>query len=346
MLLSQDMTLGGPAIALFHAAEILVNHGYKVVYASMIDGPLREKLLAADIPVIVDVNLQIETMKDNDWVSKFSLLFCSTINFHVFLSNRDVSVPTIWWLHDSEFFYDGIDRNVLQGLERTNLKLVSVGPVPQNAIQKCIPDIPVDRLLYGVTDTVGQAEKLQGKPHRVCFVTIGYIEERKGQDILVQAIQALPDEVRKKAVFYLVGQNSSMMAQQLRAETEQMPEIVMTGTVSREKIDEILNEADVLLCPSREDPMPTVATEAMMHRVPCVVSDAAGTAEYIQNGIDGFVFHSEDASELCDRIEWCIKHQEELHEIGIRSREIYEKYFSMKVFEKELLNTVDSMLMV
>lgn len=31
----------------------------------------------------------------------------------------------------------------------------------------------------------------------------------------------------------------------------------------------------------REDPMPTVVAEAMFYGVPCIVSDAVGTAEYI-----------------------------------------------------------------
>ena len=69
LLLSTDLTLGGPAIALFHAALILSARGFQVVYASMIDGPLREKLLSEDIPVIVDHNLQIETMKEAQWLN-------------------------------------------------------------------------------------------------------------------------------------------------------------------------------------------------------------------------------------------------------------------------------------
>lgn len=344
LLLSQDLTLGGPSIALLHAAEILVAQGVKVVYASMIDGPLRTRLLSNNIPVIVDVNLQIETMNEADWTSNFSLIFCSTINFYVFLSERDVNIPAIWWLHDSAFFYDGVDRNVLQGISRTNLKIFSVGPVPKKAIQKYIPDISVERLLYGVMDTAGHTKRLQYKYEKVCFVTIGYVESRKGQDILVQAIRALPDETREKAIFYLVGQDSSMMAQQLREETQYMPELVMTGTVGREEINEILSVADVLICPSREDPMPTVATEAMMHGVVCVVSDAAGTAEYIQDGVDGFVFRSEDIQELSAKIGWCIEHREELDKISICSREIYERCFSMKVLEKALLDVVNSML--
>lgn len=344
LLLSQDLTLGGPAIALFHVAEILVKCGYQVIYASMIDGPLRESLLANHIPVIVDVNLQIETMKDSKWTRNFSLLFCNTINFHVFLSERDVDIPIIWWLHDSDFFYDGINREMLVNLDRRNLKVCSVGSVPRKAMHKMISDISVDDLLYGVEDMADHVEQIRDRDiDKICFVTIGYIEERKGQDILIRAIRRLPDEYRARAVFYLVGQDSSMMAQQMRIEIKNMPEIIMTGTVDREGIKKILNNADVMICPSREDPMPTVAAEAMMYSVPCILSDAAGTAEYVRDGVDGFIFPNESVEELSIRIQWCLDHNQELSKMGSRARQIYEEHFSMKAFEKNLLDIVNKM---
>ncbi len=349
LLLSHDMTFGGPAIALFHVAKVLAAHGYQVVFASMLDGPLREKLLDYNIPVIVDVNLQIQTMNDADWTSHFSLLFCNTINFHVFLSERNSNIPVIWWLHDSEFFYHGVKSEVLKSTDTNNLRVCSVGSVPEKAMHSILPKLPIERLLYGVSDSVDGKNRIhksirEEKEKKVCFVSIGYIEERKGQDILIHAIRKLPNEMRKKAVFYLVGQNSSMMARRLYIETSQMSEIVMTGTVNRETINEILDGADALICPSREDPMPTVVAEAMMHSVPCIVSNATGTALYIQDGIDGFVFPSEDVHELAAKIEWCIEHNEKLKHIGAQSRRIYENYFSMDVFERNLLETVNDVL--
>lgn len=338
LLLSQDMTLGGPAIALLNMAEILLKHGYDVIYASMIDGPLRERIISYGISVIVDENMQVGTMHDVNWIGKFSLLFCNTINFHVFLSKRDITKKTIWWLHDSSFFYSGVDKAVLQNINRMGLNVYSVGPVPKNAIQTLIPDMPVNELLYGVADIVNCIKKT--KNDRICFVTIGYIEKHKGQDILLQAIKLMPQKIRKKAVFYLVGQNTSIMAENLKKEIKKIPEIIITGTLTRDGIDEILNSADVLICPSRQDSMPTVAAEAMMHSVPCILSDATGTAAYIQQEIDGFIFRSEDACDLLKKMEWCIENPDKLSEFGIKSRLIYEKYFSMKTFEKNLLNVI------
>lgn len=344
LLLSHDLTLGGPPIALFHAAKILMEHGYRVVYASMLDGPLRAQLLASHIPVIVDVNLQIETMRDADWISGFSLIICNTINFHVFLSKRNANVPAIWWLHDASFFYHGVDPKVLNRISRANLKVCSVGPIPRRAIQGYLPTLSVEDLLYAVADQSGAAKVMENKHDKICFVTIGYVGKIKGHDILIQAIQSLTENIREKVVFYFVGQNSSVMARQLAGKAVDMPEIVMTGTVGRNRIHQILDTADVLICPSREDSMPTVAAEAMMHSVPCIVSDSTGTAGYIKNGVEGFIFPSEDVQALANQITWCVEHRPDLGPMGEKARIVYEKFFSMNAFQERLIKMVEKCL--
>lgn len=343
LLLSQDMTLGGPAIALYHVAEVLKNNGYNVVFATMIDGPLRDRLLDMGIPVIVDVNLQIETMEDAEWVNGYQLIMCNTINFHIFLSERTTDKPIIWWLHDSAFFYDGINRDVLQKIDLTNMYVYSVGPIPRNAMHGYVGGMTIKDFFYGVADKAEDVCRHDDADVRICFVTLGYIEERKGQDILVGAVKKIHNEFCENSVFYLVGQNSSVMAQKIKNETEGMSEIIMTGAVDRKEIDNILNKADVMVIPSREDPMPTVAAEAMMHGVPCIVSDATGTAGYIHDGLDGFIFKSEDVDGLAAKINRCMEHRERLAQMGREARKIYEKYFSMEIFERNLLDIVEGM---
>lgn len=343
LLLSHDLMLGGPALALYHAAEILCGKGYDVIFASMIDGPLRQILAKKEIPVIVDENLQIETMENAEWTFGFDLILCNTISYFVYLSERNTSIPIFWWLHDSSFFYDGVDKDILRGIDTTNLDIVSVGPIPRKAIQEIAPAFKVRELLYGIRDTAKEAEdsKTIATDKRIRFMTIGYIEPRKGQDILIEAIKRLPEEMLPKCEFTLVGQDTSLMAGKLKEDIRMFPQVTLTGMVDREKIDQLLNLTDILICPSREDPMPTVAGEAMMHSVACIISDAIGTTEYIENKESGLVFRSEDSRDLADKIEWCIYHRDEVKRMGRNARKIYEKFFSMEAFEKNLLHIVE-----
>lgn len=154
LLLSHDLSLGGPALALYHAAVVLKHSGYEVVYASMLDGELRNKLENSFIPVVIDERLQIGTMNELEWTKRYDLIICNTINFNIFLSERDEEIPVIWWLHDSPFFYEGIKDGRLNGIAMTNMKMVSVGPVPRSAMNQYKPDILIEDLIYGVSNSV------------------------------------------------------------------------------------------------------------------------------------------------------------------------------------------------
>lgn len=82
--------------------------------------------------------------------------------------------------------------------------------------------------------------------------------------------------------------------------------------------------------------MPTVAAEAMMHGVPCLLSDAVGTAEYICHRVNGLLFENENAEALADEIAWCITHCDRLSVMGLEARKLYEELFSVEAFESSL----------
>lgn len=154
LLLSHDLSLGGPALALFHAALVLRENGYDITFASMLDGALREKLEEQFIPVMIDKKLQINTMRELPWTEKYDLIFCNTIHYHTFLSDRDEDIPVIWWLHDSAFYYEGIRAGKLTDISARNLRYVSVGPVPRKAMNQYRPDVVIEDLIYGVSDGI------------------------------------------------------------------------------------------------------------------------------------------------------------------------------------------------
>ena len=179
---------------------------------------------------------------------------------------------------------------------------------------------------------------------KVKFITIGYIEWRKGQDILAEAIEQLPSDVAELSEFVIVGQNTSAMAKKIFEKISSLPNVSMPGTVSRDEVHKLLCKADMLICPSREDPMPTVCAEAMMHKTPCLVSDAIGTAVYIKNGYDGVLFESENVGMLKEKIIWAVKNRYELKKMGNLSYKIYKDIFSEEAFEKNLLMYVEEMI--
>ncbi len=150
LLLAHDLSLGGPSLALFKTAKILKKNCFDVFVGSMQEGPLLAEIIKCNIPVIIDKRLQICTMDELPWTWKYDLIICNTINYNVFVSKRNLSVPVMWWLHDARRYYDGVSPERLRNLDQSNLKIVTVGPVPRKAIREYLPDVEVNELLYGV----------------------------------------------------------------------------------------------------------------------------------------------------------------------------------------------------
>ncbi len=363
LLLSFDLELGGPAIALFRGALALKDEGYDVCIVSMTDGDLKNACRKAGIPVFVLPSLQILTMRDYAWAAGYDLLICNTINYYHFLSEMIPEKPVIWWLHDSVFFYAGITGEDLKAIDRRNLRILSVGPVPADALKEFVPEAECGELLYGVADEAEPNRKglklsAEGLPAaippvtdsgntgdmKLRFLTVGYVEWRKGQDVLLKAAERLDPGIRAACRFDFVGQKSSAFAAGLLDRTADVPGITFHGRMDRNTLRAIYEETDVLVVPSREDPMPTVAAEAMMHGIPCIVSDACGTSAYIKNYENGLIFRSEDEADLAGRIAWCCERREELAQIGKRARILFETVFSDDVFRRSLSGYVHGML--
>lgn len=339
LLISHDLLLGGPALALYHFAVVLRSE-YQVEIASRLDGPLRDTCQKDRIPVIIDRNLQVKSLSEIPWIHGYSLILCNTIEEYTLLRNRDLAVPTIWWLHDSAFFYEGIANYALQKLDRTNLNVCTVGKVPAKAIHDRLPDLQTRELLYGVEEPEGanKTDDAEIEEAMICdddamnFISVGFVEPRKGQDLLVSAIEMIYQDnpsCLKNVTFIFIGDQSSLFAADLIRKAQKIPAIRFIGKKTRRELDSIYRRATLLICPSREDPMPTVAAEAMSYGVPCLLSDATGTADYITDGENGFLFQSENVDSLKAKLKACIR-RNDLNQVGKSARKVYEEVFSMK----------------
>ncbi len=329
VLMSHNLDLNGAALALFYGAQVLKAQGYSVLFVSWTDGPLRKYIRRCDIPVVIDAAMQIKTQSERKWLCGFRMVICNTINYYQFLSKRDENVKVLWWLHDPVIFYESLDLDQLRRISEKNITVCAVGPVAERAFKTYFPSWKVRQLLYGIPDINYQP----GSRWNMEIVTIGNVQDYKGQDILVEALKRLPQEALEKVHVRIIGSQQSAYATAVREAAKGVEQIAFLQAVDRAEIHKVLEGANLLVCPSRADCMPVVVCEAMQHGLPCIVSDATGTAAYINDGVDGFVVKAGDAVHLSDRLFWCITHPKELASMGKKTRLVYERHFSMKVFE-------------
>lgn len=110
------------------------------------------------------------------------------------------------------------------------------------------------------------------------FVFVGRHDRRKGMPELLDAIGPLSGEGLE---FHFVGP--------IPAESRlQRPDVVYHGTVTdTAALQKILDESDVLLCPSWAEGMPTVVIEAMARGLAIIATDVGATAAWVgpDNGV-------------------------------------------------------------
>jgi glycosyltransferase involved in cell wall biosynthesis len=133
----------------------------------------------------------------------------------------------------------------------------------------------------------------------------GKLSRRKGVDLVIDAVRALPDGLRSKTVIALLGEGDERS--RLESQAAALPGVALhfLGFRRQREMSACYHAADMLVLPSRSgETWGLVVNEALHHGVPCVVSDRVGSApDLIAPGVTGDVFPAEDAAALARAIE-------------------------------------------
>jgi glycosyltransferase involved in cell wall biosynthesis len=132
----------------------------------------------------------------------------------------------------------------------------------------------------------------------------GKLSERKGPDLLVNAIKQWPDELRMKTALVFVGDGEMRSALQSMASSSPVVEVRFLGFQNQHELSQYYHASDLLVLPSRQgETWGLVVNEALHHGIPAVVSDAVGCApDLIQEGVTGEVFQTDRVDDLASAL--------------------------------------------
>lgn len=343
LLISHELSMTGAPVALQYMARQLKKDGIFVTVLSPVDGPLRKEFQKDDLTVIVDSSItgSREWLK---WAVGFDLIVVNTVViFHVINQLSGEKVPVLWWIHDGEMSFQlGADRDLPYEIG-ANIKVVGVGDYTKKVIDKYRPSYRAGSLLYCIPDFEkdgGVDYFIDTREKKNVFLSVGSIDKRKAQDILVKVIRDLSEEVLKESFFVFIGRkgDEDIYGEVCRLQ-EEYPEHVMHITeVTRDEMKSVYRQVSAVICTSRDDPMPVFMTESMILSKPVICSENTGTYSLIKNLEDGMVYH--DENDLAKAIEYCALHWEQMEEMGKKGRQIYIKHFTEDAFRRNLYKTI------
>lgn len=307
--------------------------GYSVIVISTSDGELREELVNRGVQVKIIRDLYIHKNLVNELLCRADLVIINTLwLYYVALEICTNYHNVIWWIHESlniEFFNPTvfsmcIDRGIhiyaVSELVRNDILKACAGRLTCNSI---------GILRFGIPEY-----KIENKSHeKMNFIVLAAMAYIKGQDIFIEAVKQLPEDIKSKAGFFLIG--GGRRSDNL-IEAAKEANVYILDEVPHSEIKAIYEKADVIVCPSRKEAMSVTIVEAMMHHKPVIVSDAAGIASYIENNKNGIVFESENIKELRDAILWMISNEDTMKLMGEEEYKIYERFFNLNIHRKNI----------
>ncbi|MCI8981912.1 MAG: glycosyltransferase family 4 protein [Hungatella sp.] len=338
LLISHGYSYTGVPVALYNMAMVLKKMGYSVLMAAMEGGPLSKELESSGIDYIDDLEMFYQTNNFTSMLSMFKVVVIGTFALYHFVISLDIKeIPVLWWIHETYAQYY-VGKEELP--QKDNIKFFAGGNRVKKIFNNYYEKVKIKNLQYCIPDSHDAADKnLQNKKENLVVAIIGTIEYRKAQDILLDAIIKMPIKYKSKIKIIIVGKpfkQSISFAEKVKILRNQIENIEWIYEMSQKELDVFYKDIDVLVCPSRDDPMPIVVTQAMMHEKVCIVSEHVGQAEFIEESENGFVIPNEDSSKLMDILMWLLDNREQCALIGKASRKIYEKEFSEEIMERQL----------
>lgn len=122
----------------------------------------------------------------------------------------------------------------------------------------------------------------------------------KGVDTLQDVWKILHEKFPDAILFVVGGGLNELLDELRRLSTALGDSIRVVGEVDAPQ--EFYRMADVYIFPSRHEGLPTSLLEAMACALPAVTSDIGGCEDVIENGVNGYRVHSEDAAAFADKI--------------------------------------------
>jgi GT2 family glycosyltransferase len=364
LLISQDLSLSGAPIMVSHLAKWCKTHGIFVVVMSPVDGPLRETLVEADIPLIIDPLLATGyeaftkfgchlPIRSHRSFTRFARDFDCVVASTIFAAPliRDASkeaIPHIWWIQEGLVGNHYLNKySVLAGV----LGLAELIITPDKCsrrIYQAFARRPIRVLPYGIPDVARARSRREERPDKpVRFLLLGTIEHRKGQQTLLEAVRRLPPDVLDRSEFLIVGRpHDAKLAAVVRAAAEASPHVRFRETVAHNDALALIQETDVMLCASSDETGPLTLIEAMALGKAILSTKVGVVGENLIAEEQALFVEPEDPVGLAAAIQRLVRDPKLLGKLATNARNAYDQYFGLQRFGKGFLAVLEEAIVI
>jgi glycosyltransferase involved in cell wall biosynthesis len=157
---------------------------------------------------------------------------------------------------------------------------------------------------------------------------LGRLHREKGMDVALAAFATIARRFpRARLILAGDGPARSDLEQQV-ADLRIGHAVEFVGWVAPDQVSKVINDATMLLMPSRDDSLPLVALEAAWMARPIIAARVGGMPEVVVHQETGLLFESENAGDLADAASFMLENPQAAIRMGQASRRRVQEVFS------------------
>lgn len=338
LLVSFEMTYSGAPVATLKMAKVLRKIGYHVDIWTLQDGPYADEfkrdgfeVCSIDYPTAAGPEL-------NKLIREYRLCICHTIFCSEIACYIQRDIPTVLYIHEAGNIKELItscDINIDDFLSIKRYWCVS-----EYAKQKILENYSLNKLdiLPNYVDKyIIHGPKLAPSTKlRLCIS--GTVEYRKGLDVVVQALDSLPDEVKEKIELHVIGRTPEW-SKEYASNYINHKCIQYHGEIQDiDRLYKLYSSMDLFVVASRDESCSLVALEAAMLRKPLLVTENTGAKYIVDNS--KMILKTGDIYELASRIKVFLENRSLLKDEGKKNYRNYKRKASVRNYKRLLKHNI------
>ena len=176
-------------------------------------------------------------------------------------------------------------------------------------------------------------EKLNIKNNKYVILFLGRLNRLKGIDILIESFGKVRS-TNAQIKLLLVGSIEDKTIRNLNVKQDE--EIYLID--AQEDVTLYYELCNVVVLSSQVESFPYVMLEAGLAKKPFIGSRTGGIAEFIEDGVNGFLFEPGNADDLADRIRFVIDNPEKAKSAAEELHKKVKKYCNCEEYFEKLTN--------
>lgn len=282
-------------------------------------------------------------------IEKCNLIHINTTYSYVgAMAAQKISIPVVWHLRE----YMEEDQNMTFWNKEISYQLInnskSIIAISANLAEKYnqIFDKEKLKVIYDGIDTkFCNPQKKILTQDNLKIAIIGRVSEKKGQNVVLQAVAKVLSMTTIEIIVRIVGGCSQEYMKEIQM---QIANLGLKGVVEllgeKENVIPYYEWADILVMASVSEAFGRVTVEGMMSGCLIIGSNTGGTQELVRHGITGYQFEQGNSVDLADKILAAVQNKEMSRKIADTGRKDAMVRFTAENNAKEIVRIYEAIL--